>query len=104
LTEVHETRRSLTGAATTWGWIALGATILSAVGYVLQTIFDHVSVPSHVAHLVFFGAFEWDGVLALLAGTVAVWTGWGRNDWTFRLGVAAISYVALAQTSQSLWD
>lgn len=104
MSEVHQTRRPLTGGATAWGWIALGATILSAVGYALQTIFDHVPVPAEVADLVFFGLFEWDGVLALLAGVVAVWTGRNRDDWSVWLGITAISYVALAQTIQSLWD
>jgi hypothetical protein len=102
--EAHQTRSSYTDGATTWGWIALGATILSAVGYALQTLFDHVSVPADVARLVFFGVFEWDGVLALLAGIIAVWRGWSRNDWTVRLGLVAISYVVLAQTAQTLWD
>jgi hypothetical protein len=104
LTETHPTLSSSTGRATAWGWIALGATLLSAVGYILQTLFDHVSVPAQVAELVFFGVFEWDGVLALLAGIIAVWTGWSRNDWTVWLGLVAISYVVLAQTAQSLWD
>ena len=104
MTEAHQTHRSPAGGATTWGWIALGATILSAVGYALQTLFDHVSVPAHVAEIVFFGVFEWDGVLALIAGVIAVWTGWSRNDLTVWLGITAISYVALAQTVQSLWD
>jgi hypothetical protein len=104
LTEIHETRRPFTDVATAWGWIALGATILSFAGYALQALFDHVSVPADVARLVFFGLFEWDGVLALLAGIIAVWTGRNRNDWTFRLGIVAISYVAVAQTIQSLWD
>jgi hypothetical protein len=104
LTEAHQTRSSPTGGATAAGWIALGATILSAVGYALQTLFDHVSVPAHVAELVYFGVFEWDGALALLAGIIAVWTGWRRNDWTVWLGLVAISYVVLALTAQSLWD
>jgi hypothetical protein len=104
LTEAHLTRKPLTASATTWGWIALGATILSVVGYALQTLFDHVSVPAHVAELVFYGLFEWDGVLAFLAGIIAVWTGRNRDDWTFSLGIAAIFYVVLAQTIQSLWD
>lgn len=52
----------------------------------------------------FFGAFEWDGTLALLAGIIAVWAGWRRNDWTVWLGLVAISYVVLAQSAQSLWD
>lgn len=104
MTEAHDTRRPLTGAATAWGWIALGFTILSAAGYALQTLFDHVSVPDDVVSLVYFGLFEWDGVLALAAGVIAVWTGWNRNDWTLRLGLVAIAYVVLAQTIQSLWD
>jgi hypothetical protein len=104
LTEAHHTRRPLTGGANTWGWIALGAAFLSAVGYALQTIFDHLTVPDDVVRLVFYGFFEWDGLLALVAGIIAVSTGWNRNDWTFRLGVVAIAYVALAQTIQSLWD
>ena len=104
MTEAHHIRRPLTGAATAWGWIALGLTILSAVGYALQTLFDHVSVPDDVVRLVFYGLFEWDGVLALAVGIIAVWTGWKRNDWTLRLGLVAIGYVVLAQTIQSLWD
>jgi hypothetical protein len=104
LTEAHQTPSSPTGRATAGGWIALGATILSAVGYALQTLFDHVSVPGHLAELVFFGAFEWHGALALLAGIIAVWTVWRPNDWTVWCGLVAISYVVLAQTGQSLWD
>ena len=102
--ELHQTRRPLAGSATAWGWIALGLTILSAVGYALQTILDYVSVPDDVVRLVFYGFFEWDGLLALAAGIIAVWTGWNRDDWTLRLGLVAIAYVALAQTIQSLWD
>ena len=102
--ELHQTRRPVRGEATAWGWIALGLTILSAVGYALQTILDYVSVPDDVVRLVFYGFFEWDGLLALAAGIIAVWTGWNRDDWTLRLGLVAIGYVALAQTIQSLWD
>jgi hypothetical protein len=103
LTEAHQTRRSPTGGAIAAGWIALGATILSAAGYALQTL-DHVSLPAHVAELVFFGVFEWNGALALLAGIIAVWTGWRRNTRAVWLGLVATSYVVLAQTAQSLWD
>jgi hypothetical protein len=104
LTEVHRTPRPLTRSASAWGWIALGLTILSAIGYALQTILDYVQVPDDLTRLVFFGLFEWDGVLALLAGIMAVWTGRKRSDWTFRFGLIAIAYVVLAQTIQSLWD
>lgn len=102
--ELHQTGRPLAASATAWGWIALGLTILSAVGYALQTILDYVTVPDDVVRLVFYGFFEWDGLLALAAGIIAVWTGWKRDDWTLRLGLVAIGYVALAQTIQSLWD
>ncbi len=104
MTEAHHTRRPITAEATAWGWIALGLTILSAVGYALQTLFDYVSVPDDVVRLVYYGLFEWDGVLALLVGIIAVWTGRNRNDWTLRFGLIAVGYVALAQTIQSLWD
>ena len=104
MTEAHHTRRPLTDSANVWGWIAIAATILSSVGYALQILFDHVPVPDDLARLVFFGLFEWDGVLGLFAGIIAVWTGRNRNDWTMRLGIVAISYVLLAQTIQSLWD
>ena len=104
MTEAHHTHRPVTAEATAWGWVALGLTILSAVGYALQTLFDYVSVPDDVVRLVFYGLFEWDGVLALLAGIIAVWTGRHRKDWTLRFGLIAIGYVALAQTVQSLWD
>jgi hypothetical protein len=51
LTEPHQIRSSPRAGATAWGWIALGATILSAVGYALQALFDHVSVPTDAAKL-----------------------------------------------------
>lgn len=104
MTEVHRTSRPFASSSSAWGWIALGLTLLSAVGYALQTILDYVHVPDDLTRLVFFGFFEWDGVLALLAGIIAVWTGRNRNDWTLRFGLVAIFYVALAQTIQSLWD
>jgi hypothetical protein len=87
-----------------WGAIAIVATVLSAVGYACQTILDYVAMPADITRLVFFGFFEWDGVLALLTGTIAVLVGRNRNDATFRLGAIAIGYVFLAQTIQILWD
>ena len=68
--ELHQTRSPTAGSATAWGWIALGLTILSAVGYALQTILDYVTVPDDVVRLVFYGFFEWDGLLALAAGII----------------------------------
>lgn len=90
--------------ATPWGWAAILITALSAVGYALQTILDYVALPADITRLVFFGLFEWDGVLALLTGLVAMWAGRGRGDWTFRFGCISVSYVILAQTIQTLWD
>lgn len=87
-----------------WGLIALVTTILSAVGYALQTLLDIVHLPSDLTQLVFFGFFEWDGILALIAGCVAVVAGRKTNDWTFRFGLIAIGYVVMAQTIQLLWD
>ena len=104
MAEAQPTPTPLSGSASAWGWVALGLTILSAIGYALQTILDYVHVPDDLTRLVFFGFFEWDGVLALLAGVVAVWTGRNKDDWTLRFGLVAIFYVALAQTIQSLWD
>jgi len=87
-----------------WGFIALLATILSAIGYALQTLLDVVHLPSDITQLVFFGFFEWDGILALIAGCVAVVAGRKRKDWMFRFGLIAIGYVIMAQTIQLLWD
>ena len=87
-----------------WGRIALSVTILSAAGYACQTILDYVHLPDDLTRLVFFGFFEWDGVLALITGCVAVIVGRRRNDWTLRLGLLAIGYVVMAQTIQILWD
>lgn len=92
-----------------WGWIAISVTVLSAIGYACQTALDHVTIPaglggSDVPRLVFFGFFEWDGILALATGTIAVVVGRNRNDLTLRFGIIAIGYVFLAQTIQLLWD
>ena len=73
---------------------------MTEVPQTLSWPFDYESVPARVAELVFFGVFAWDGTLALLAGIIAVWTGWRRDDWTAWLGLVAISYVVLAQSAQ----
>jgi hypothetical protein len=90
--------------ASPWGWAALGATVVSAVGYATQTALDYVSKPDIVGQLVFFGLFGGFAIAALLTGVVAVVTGRHRGDHTVRLGLLAIGYVVLAQTIQSLWD
>ena len=86
------------------GWIALGAAVISAAGYVIQTILDYVSEPAVVGKIEYWGLFYGFAALALLAGTASVLTGLKRSDSTLRLGLVAIAYVALVQTIQSLWD
>jgi hypothetical protein len=84
--------------------MALGATLISAVGYAAQTALDYVSDPAFVGQIVFFGLFGGFAIVGLLTGVVAVVSGWNRGDHTRRLGVLAIAYVTLAQVIQSFWD
>jgi hypothetical protein len=90
--------------ASRWGWIAIGAAAISALGYVIQTILDYVSEPAIVGEIEYWAVFYGFAVLALLAGIAAVLTGLKGSDSTLRLGLVAIAYVALVQTIQSLWD
>ena len=90
--------------ASAWGWVAAAATVVSALGYVVQTILDHVSAPPLVGQLEFYGVFIGAGVLALAAGAAACLTGRWRSDLTMSLGFLAVAYVLLAQLTQSLWD
>jgi hypothetical protein len=87
-----------------WGWVAVSATILSTIGYAVQTILDHVTVPALVGEIEFYGLFAGFALVALVAGAVSVITGWRRGDLTMRLGFIAVAYVLLAQLIQSLWD
>lgn len=91
-------------AASPWGWIALGAVVISAIGYATQTILDYVPDPAIVGALVFYGLFAGFALVTLFSGVIAVATGWKRTDHTLRFGLIGIGYVALAQTIQSLWD
>jgi hypothetical protein len=90
--------------ASPWGWIAFGAAVVSAIGYALQTILDYVREPALVGEIEFYGLFAGFAIAALLAGTVALITGWRSGDHTRRLGLVAIAYVVLVQAIQSLWD
>ena len=90
--------------ATRWGSAAAGAAILSAIGYAVQTALDHVGEPALVGEIEFYGLFVGFACVALIAGAVAVITGWRRGDLTMRLGFIAVAYVLLAQLIQSLWD
>ena len=90
--------------ASPWAWVAVAATLVSALGYVVQTIFDHVLVPPIVARDEFYGAFIGPGCLALLSGAIACVVGRHRSDLTLSLGFIAVAYVVLVQLMQSLWD
>jgi hypothetical protein len=90
--------------ASAWGWAATAATVVSAVGYVVQTILDHVYAPPLVGQLEFYGVFFGAGCIALLTGTIASLVGRRRSDLTLSLGFLAVAYVLFAQVTQSLWD
>jgi hypothetical protein len=90
--------------ASPWAWVAVAAAVVSALGYVVQTIFDHVVVPPVVARDEFYGVFIGAGCLALLTGVVASLVGRHRSDLTLSLGFASVTYVLFAQLTQSLWD
>lgn len=100
------TMRIAVGAtvASVWGWIAFGAADVSAVGYAVQTILDYVPAPALVGQIEFYGVFAGFGIAALVAGLVALVTGWSSGDATRRLALVAIGYVFVVQTIQSLWD
>jgi hypothetical protein len=86
------------------GWIAIRATVVSALGYIVQIILDFVPSASIVGAIVYFGIFGAGAILALLSGAGAVVIGRKRRDSTLRFGLIAIAYVVLVQTIQSLWD
>jgi uncharacterized membrane protein YvlD (DUF360 family) len=90
--------------ASHWGWIAVGAMVVSVIGYAIQTVLDYVSVPAAIPEIVFFGLFGAFAIAAFITGVVAVLTGWKRGDHTFRLGLVAIAWVVLVQTNLSLRD
>jgi hypothetical protein len=90
--------------ASPWGLIAFGAAVVSAIGYAVQTILDYVPEPAVVGEIEFYGLFAGFAIVALVAGIVAVITGWRKVDHTRSLGLVAIAYVVLVQTTQSLWD
>jgi hypothetical protein len=99
------TRQAVGGIqASPWGLIAFGAAVVSELGYVIQTILDWVPAPVVVGEIEFYGLFSGLAVVALIAGIVAVITGWRSGDQTRLLGLVAIGYVVLVQTLQSLWD
>jgi hypothetical protein len=92
-------------SASPWARAAIGATIVSAIGYAVQTILDYVPEPGLVGELEFYGLFAGFAFVALATGAVSIFTGWRRGDrLSVRLGLVAVGYVLLAQVIQSLWD
>ena len=91
------------------GGIALGldrwaTAVLSLLGYVIQTIFDHVTVPHLLAEVEFYALFTGFAAAALVSGAMALIFGWQRRDLTVSLGFLSLAYVLAAQLTQSLWD
>jgi hypothetical protein len=98
-------RRAIGGIETDlWGSIAFGAAFTSEIGYIVQTILDWVPEPALIGEIDFYGVFAGFAIVALIAGIVAVITGWKSGDQTRVLGLVAIAYVVAVQTLQSLWD
>jgi small-conductance mechanosensitive channel len=91
-------------SASPLAWLSVAAAVVSALGYVVQTIFDHVYVPPRVAVYEFWGGFIGVGCLALVTGGLASLIGLRQRDLTMSLGFIAVAYVLFAQLTQSLWD
>lgn len=92
-------------AASPWARVAVAATIVSAIGYVVQVILDYVPEPGIIGELEFYGVFAGFAFVALVTGAVALLIGWRRDDrLSMRLGLLAVGYVVLVQVVQSLWD
>jgi hypothetical protein len=91
--------------ASAWGWAAVAATLVSAVGLVLLTIVDSVRTSAVLSLDVFWGLFTGDAVIAFLAGTVAVLTAWRsrRHDATLRFGLVGVAWLILAQSIEMIW-
>ena len=98
--------RALAGSikASLWGWLAIGLTLASVIGYLFQLTLDHVPEPAAIGEFVFYGLFAANGIVGLVTGMVAVATGWHRSDSTLRFGLIAVTWVIAVQTLQSLWD
>jgi len=90
--------------ASLWAWLAALGTVVSGLGYIVQTILDHVYAPPLVGQLEFYGVFIGAGCFALVTGAIASFVGRHRDDLTLSLGFVAIAYALFAQLTQSLWD
>ena len=92
--------------ASWWGWAAVVATGLSALGLALQTILDYVPTPPDFGIGAFWGVFAGDAVIAFLTGVVAIGVGWRtrRRDATVAFGLIGVGWLLLAQAILILWD
>jgi hypothetical protein len=92
--------------ASWWGWAAVVATGLSALGLVLQTILDYVPAPPDFEFAEFWGVFAGDAVIAFLTGVVAIGVGWRnrRRDATVAFGLIGVGWLPLVQAILIVWD
>jgi hypothetical protein len=92
--------------ASWWGWAAVVAAGISAFGFVLQTILDHVSLPHDLKFAEFYGLFAGDAVIGFLTGIVAIVWGWRtrRRDATIAFGVIGVGWLLLVQAILIVWD
>jgi hypothetical protein len=92
--------------ASRWGWAAVVATGLSALGLALQTILDYVPAPPDLGFAAFWGVFAGDAVIAFLTGVVAIGVGWRtrRRDATVAFGLIGVGWLLLAQALLIAWD
>jgi hypothetical protein len=93
-------------AASWWGWAALIATGLSALGLLLQTILDYVPAPPDLGFAEFWGVFAGDAVIACLTGVVAIGVGWRtrRRDANVAFGLIGVGWLPLVQAILIIWD
>ena len=92
--------------ASRWAWAAVVASVVSALGYALQTILDYVAAPATFKFGVFWGPFAGAAVLSFLTGVVAIVKGWrwGRRNPTLALGLVGVGWLLLAQGIQLVWN
>lgn len=104
--EVQPQEERLT--ASTWGIVALVATVVSALGFFVQSIPDIVGQrPGYagvVGAIAWWGVFVPAGLVAFIAGIGALVTGLKRRDRSRWLGAIALAYLIGVQTLLSLWD
>jgi len=91
--------------ASAWGWAAVAATLVSAVGLGLVTILDSMRTSAELALDVFWDLFIGDAVIAFVVGIVAALTAWRsrRHDATLRFGLLGVVWLVLAQSIHLVW-